>query len=151
MPGHEHKQENANRYENRDASTHTVPSYGNGGLARIHLLPGMAPLAQVLSQKRNIFVGSPPFVLGRVGFHGILSRFALFTLLLRFLVSTRLILAVSFRQLITGLDIRYLILFPVQSGVVAKAAFLFSLFIHSDTSLALSSFIGRTAEIRFSM
>ena len=81
MPGHEHKQENANRYENRDASTHTVPSYGNGGLARIHLLPGMAPLDQVLS---------------------------------------------------IGLDIRYLILFPVQSGVVAKAAFLFSLFIHSD-------------------
>ena len=55
MPGHEHKQENANRYENREATTHKVPSYGNGGLARIHLLPGMAPLDQVLSQKRNIF------------------------------------------------------------------------------------------------
>jgi hypothetical protein len=80
----------------------------------------MAPLDQVLSQKRNIFVGSPPFVLGRVRFHGILSRFALFTLLLRFLVSTRFILAVVLRQLIIGLDIRYLILFPVQSGVVAK-------------------------------
>jgi hypothetical protein len=34
MPDHEHQRENADRYENRESSTHTSPFYGNRGLTK---------------------------------------------------------------------------------------------------------------------